>query len=149
MAALVKSILPTRNAEPELLGFRGRIVAIYAILIFANLIVWRGVYRAFRLAERGDHVTEEEMDALLHQRGSSRCLSRAGGVVFGSTASNDTTSIPVWIAFSDAALISRFLSGFRRAAHPVKSYAGERGAVEDQARPERFRRDEAGRDFRQ
>jgi hypothetical protein len=40
------------------------------------------VYRAFRLAERGDHVTEEEMDALLHQRGSSRCLSRAGGVVF-------------------------------------------------------------------
>jgi HoxN/HupN/NixA family high-affinity nickel-transporter len=25
--------------------------------------------RAFRLAERGDHVTEEEMDALLHQRG--------------------------------------------------------------------------------
>jgi hypothetical protein len=79
MAALVKSILPTRNAEPELLGFRGRIVAIYAILIFANLIVWRGVYRAFRLAERGDHVTEEEMDALLYHRGSSRCLSRAGG----------------------------------------------------------------------
>jgi nickel/cobalt transporter (NiCoT) family protein len=183
MAALVKSILPTRNAEPELLGFRGRIVAIYAILISANLAAWiwaliafihqpvligiavlayslglrhaidadhlaaidnvtrklmqegkrpvavgfffalghstvvvvaslavaltahalsdelvsyreiggivgtsasalflfiiaianlivlRGVYRAFRLAERGDHVTEEEMDALLHQRG--------------------------------------------------------------------------------
>ncbi len=152
MAALVKSILPTRNAEPELLGFRGRIVAIYAILIFANLAAWiwalmafvhqpvligtavlayslglrhaidadhlaaidnvtrklmqegkrrelvsyreiggivgtsasalflfiiaianlivlRGVYRAFRSAERGDHVTEEEMDALLHQRG--------------------------------------------------------------------------------
>ena len=183
MAALVKSIFPTRNAEPEWLGFRGRIVAIYAILIFANLAAWiwaliafvhqpvligtavlayslglrhaidadhlaaidnvtrklmqegkrpvavgfffalghstvvvvaslvvaltahalsdelvsyreiggivgtsasalflfiiaianlivlRGVYRAFRLAERGDHVTEEEMDALLHQRG--------------------------------------------------------------------------------
>jgi len=183
MAVLVKSIFPTRNAEPEWLGFRGRIVAIYAILIFANLAAWiwalmafvhqpvligtavlayslglrhaidadhlaaidnvtrklmqegkrpvavgfffalghstvvvvaslvvaltahaltdelvsyreiggivgtsasalflfiiaianlivlRGVYRAFRLAERGDHVTEEEMDALLHRRG--------------------------------------------------------------------------------
>src|SRR5260370_21981724 len=183
MAAFVKSCFPTRNAEPEWLGFRGRIVAIYAILIFANLAVWiwalivlsnqpvligtavlayslglrhaidadhlaaidnvtrklmqegkrpvavgfffalghstvvvvasvavaltahalsdelvsyreiggivgtsasalflfiiaiahlivfRGVYRAFRLAERGDHVTEEEIDALLHQRG--------------------------------------------------------------------------------
>jgi hypothetical protein len=37
MAALVKSICPTMNAEPELLGFCGRIVAIYAVLIFANL----------------------------------------------------------------------------------------------------------------
>src|SRR6202048_96424 len=183
MAALVKSILPTNNGEPELLGFRGRIVAIYAILIVANLAAWiwafiafvhqpvlmgtavlayslglrhaidadhiaaidnvtrklmqegkrpvtvgfffalghstvvvlasvavaltanalsdqlvsyreiggivgtsasalflfiiaianlivlRGVYRAFRVAERGDNVTEEEIDALLHQRG--------------------------------------------------------------------------------
>jgi nickel/cobalt transporter (NiCoT) family protein len=183
VAARLKSIFRTTNAEPELLGFRGRIVAIYAILIFANLAAWiwaliafvhqpvligtavlayslglrhaidadhlaaidnvtrklmqegkrpvavgfffalghstvvvvaslavaltahalsdelasyreigaivgtsasalflfiiaianlivlRGVYRAFRLAERGDHVTEEEMDALLHQRG--------------------------------------------------------------------------------
>jgi len=183
MPALVKSILPTNNGEPELLGFRGRIVSIYAILIIANLAAWiwafiafvhqpvligtavlayslglrhaidadhiaaidnvtrklmqegkrpvavgfffalghstvvvlaslavaltanalsdelvsyrqiggivgtsasalflfiiaianlmvlRGVYRAFRVAERGDHVTEEQIDALLHQRG--------------------------------------------------------------------------------
>jgi nickel/cobalt transporter (NiCoT) family protein len=39
------------------------------IIAVANLIVLRGVYRAFRLAERGDHVTEEQIDALLHQRG--------------------------------------------------------------------------------
>jgi high-affinity nickel-transport protein len=39
------------------------------IIAIANLIVLRGVYRAFRLAERGDHVTEEQIDALLHQRG--------------------------------------------------------------------------------
>jgi nickel/cobalt transporter (NiCoT) family protein len=183
MAALVKSILPTDNAKPELLGFRGRIGAIYAILIVANLAAWiwalvafahqpvligtavlayslglrhaidadhiaaidnvtrklmqegkrpvtvgfffalghstvvvlaslavaltanalsdelvsyrqiggilgtsasalflfiiavanlmvlRGVYGAFRIAERGDHVTEAQIDALLHQRG--------------------------------------------------------------------------------
>jgi high-affinity nickel-transport protein len=183
MAVLVKSILPTDNAKPELLGFRGRIGAIYAILIVANLAAWiwaliafahqpvligtavlayslglrhaidadhiaaidnvtrklmqegkrpvtvgfffalghstvvvlaslavaltanalsdelvsyrqiggilgtsasalflfiiaaanlmvlLGVYRAFRIAERGDHVTEAQIDALLHQRG--------------------------------------------------------------------------------
>jgi high-affinity nickel-transport protein len=39
------------------------------IIAIANLIVLRGVYRAFRLAERGDHVTEEQIDALLQQRG--------------------------------------------------------------------------------
>jgi high-affinity nickel-transport protein len=183
VVALVKSFLPTNNAEPGMLGFRGRIVAIYAILIIANLTAWiwaliafvhqpvligtavlayslglrhaidadhiaaidnvtrklmqegkrpvtvgfffalghstvvvlaslavaltanalsdelvsyrriggivgtsasalflfiiaianlmvlRGVYRAFRVAERGDQVTEEQIDALLHQRG--------------------------------------------------------------------------------
>jgi high-affinity nickel-transport protein len=183
MAALVKSILPTNNGQPGLLGFRGRIVATYTILIIANLAAWtwaliafvhqpvfigtavlayslglrhaidadhiaaidnvtrklmqegkrpvavgfffalghstvvvlaslavaltanalsdelvsyrqiggivgtsasalflfiiaianlmvlRGVYRAFRVAERGDHITEEQIDALLHQRG--------------------------------------------------------------------------------
>jgi nickel/cobalt transporter (NiCoT) family protein len=39
------------------------------IIAIANLIVLRGVYRAFRLAERGDHVTEEQIDLLLQQRG--------------------------------------------------------------------------------
>ena len=47
MAALVKSILSTNNAEPELLGFRGRIVAIYAILIIANLVAWIWAFAAF------------------------------------------------------------------------------------------------------
>jgi high-affinity nickel-transport protein len=39
------------------------------IIAFANLLILRRVYRAFRLAERGDHVTEDEIDALLAQRG--------------------------------------------------------------------------------
>jgi nickel/cobalt transporter (NiCoT) family protein len=39
------------------------------IIAIANLVVLRGVYRAFRLAERGDIVSEEDVDALLHQRG--------------------------------------------------------------------------------
>src|ERR1700730_13252026 len=47
MAALVKSILPTNNGEPELLGFRGRIDAIYAILIVANLAAWIWAFIAF------------------------------------------------------------------------------------------------------
>src|ERR1700737_1567361 len=47
MAALVKSILPTNNGEPELLGFRGRIVSIFATLIFANLAAWIWAFIAF------------------------------------------------------------------------------------------------------
>src|ERR1700676_5117893 len=47
MAALVKSILPTDNAKPELLGFRGRIGAIYAILTVANLAAWIWALIAF------------------------------------------------------------------------------------------------------
>jgi high-affinity nickel-transport protein len=39
------------------------------IIAVANLIVLRGVYRAFRLVERGERVTEEDIDALLQQRG--------------------------------------------------------------------------------
>jgi nickel/cobalt transporter (NiCoT) family protein len=39
------------------------------IIAMANLIVLRGVYRAFRLAERGDRLTEEDIDRLLQQRG--------------------------------------------------------------------------------
>src|ERR1700724_1187068 len=47
MAALAKPILPTDKGEPELLGFRGRIVAIYAILIVANLAAWIWSFVAF------------------------------------------------------------------------------------------------------
>ncbi len=44
--------------------------ALFLFLIaIANLIVLRGVYRTFRLVERGDSVTEEDIDALLQQRG--------------------------------------------------------------------------------
>jgi nickel/cobalt transporter (NiCoT) family protein len=39
------------------------------IIAIANLIVLRGVYRAFRLVERGNRVTEEDIDTLLQQRG--------------------------------------------------------------------------------
>src|ERR1700733_5073566 len=39
------------------------------IIAIANLIVLRGVYRAFRLVERSEAVSEESIDALLHQRG--------------------------------------------------------------------------------
>ena len=39
------------------------------IIAIANLIVLRGVYRAFRLVERNAEVSEESIDALLHQRG--------------------------------------------------------------------------------
>lgn len=44
--------------------------ALFLFLIaIANIMVLRGVYRAFRLVERGDSVTEEDIDALLQQRG--------------------------------------------------------------------------------
>src|ERR1700722_8657052 len=68
----------TANAlSTELVSYReiGGIVGTSASALFlfiiaiANLIVLRGVYRAFRVAERGDVMTEEEIDALLHQRG--------------------------------------------------------------------------------
>jgi high-affinity nickel-transport protein len=39
------------------------------IIAIANLIVLRGVYRAFRLVERGEAVSDERIDALLQQRG--------------------------------------------------------------------------------
>jgi nickel/cobalt transporter (NiCoT) family protein len=39
------------------------------VIAIANLVVLRDVYRAFRLAERGDAMTEEQIEALLHQRG--------------------------------------------------------------------------------
>jgi high-affinity nickel-transport protein len=68
----------TANAlSDELVSYReiGGIIGTSASALFlfiiavANLMVLRGVYRAFRLAQRGDHVTEHEIDALLHQRG--------------------------------------------------------------------------------
>jgi nickel/cobalt transporter (NiCoT) family protein len=68
----------TANAlSDELVSYReiGGIVGTSASALFlfiiaiANLIVLRGVYRAFRAAERGDNVTEAEIDALLQQRG--------------------------------------------------------------------------------
>jgi nickel/cobalt transporter (NiCoT) family protein len=40
LAARVRSISPENDSEPELLGFRGRIVGIYSILIFANVSAW-------------------------------------------------------------------------------------------------------------
>src|ERR1700736_4582779 len=69
--------LTAHALNDELVSYReiGGIVGTSASALFlfviaiANLIVLRGVYRAFRLAERGDNVTEEEIDALLHQRG--------------------------------------------------------------------------------
>jgi high-affinity nickel-transport protein len=44
--------------------------ALFLFLIaIANIMVLRGVYRAFRLVERGNSVTEADIDALLQQRG--------------------------------------------------------------------------------
>ena len=40
MAALAKSVLLKKDSIPELLGFRGRIIMIYGILIFANVSAW-------------------------------------------------------------------------------------------------------------
>src|ERR1035437_58965 len=40
MAARVRSISPRNDSESEFLGFRGRIVGIYGILIFANVSAW-------------------------------------------------------------------------------------------------------------
>src|ERR1700723_2593998 len=68
----------TANAlSDELVSYRqiGGIVGTSASALFlfiiaiANLMVLRGVYRAFRLAERGDLVTEGQIDALLHPCG--------------------------------------------------------------------------------
>jgi high-affinity nickel-transport protein len=68
----------TANAlSDELVSYRaiGGVVGTSASALFlfiiaiANLVVLRGVYRAFRLAQRGDQVSEEDVDALLQQRG--------------------------------------------------------------------------------
>ena len=68
----------TANAlSNELVSYReiGGIIGTSASALFlfliaiANIVVLRGVYRAFRLVERGNSVTEEDIDALLQQRG--------------------------------------------------------------------------------
>jgi nickel/cobalt transporter (NiCoT) family protein len=68
----------TANAlSDQLAAYReiGGIIGTSASALFlftiamANLIVLRGVYRAFRLVERGNGVTEEDIDTLLRQRG--------------------------------------------------------------------------------
>jgi nickel/cobalt transporter (NiCoT) family protein len=51
-----------------LLGTSASALFLFLIAV-ANLIVLRGVYRAFRLVERDEQVTEEDIEALLHQRG--------------------------------------------------------------------------------
>jgi high-affinity nickel-transport protein len=69
--------LTTTALSNKLTGYReiGGIVGTSASALFlfiiavANLIVLRGVYRAFRQVQRGDGVTEEDVDALLQQRG--------------------------------------------------------------------------------
>ena len=72
------AVVLTANAlSDELASYReiGGIVGTSASALFlfiiaiANLIVLRGVYRAFRLVERNEAVSEESIDALLHQRG--------------------------------------------------------------------------------
>jgi nickel/cobalt transporter (NiCoT) family protein len=72
------SVALTANAlSDKLVSYReiGGIVGTSASALFlfvialANLMVLRGVYRTFRLVERGHHVTEEDIDALLQQRG--------------------------------------------------------------------------------
>src|ERR1700739_1320816 len=45
------------------------VVLFLFIIAIANLIVLGGVYRTFRLVERNEAVSEESIDALLHQRG--------------------------------------------------------------------------------
>jgi nickel/cobalt transporter (NiCoT) family protein len=77
VVASVAVAMTASALSKELVSYReiGGIVGTSASALFlfiiaiANLIVLRGVYRAFRLAERGDHVTEEQIDLLLQQRG--------------------------------------------------------------------------------
>lgn len=69
--------LTTNALSDKLVSYReiGGIIGTSASALFlfiialANLLVLRGVYRAFRLAARGGKVTEEDIDALLYRRG--------------------------------------------------------------------------------
>jgi high-affinity nickel-transport protein len=66
-SALTDQLAPYREIG-GILGTSASALFLFVIAV-ANLIVLRGVYRAFRLVERGGHVTEEELDALQQQRG--------------------------------------------------------------------------------
>jgi nickel/cobalt transporter (NiCoT) family protein len=77
MVASLAVALTATALSDELVSYReiGGIIGTSASALFlfiiaiANLVVLRDVYRAFRLAERGDEMTEEQIDVLLHQRG--------------------------------------------------------------------------------
>src|SRR6266576_1013558 len=48
MVALAKSIVSRNETQPEWLGFRGRIVGIYSLLVSVNLLAWVWAWIAFR-----------------------------------------------------------------------------------------------------
>jgi nickel/cobalt transporter (NiCoT) family protein len=66
-SALSDNLIEYR-AVGGLIGTSASALFLFVIAI-ANLIVLRGVYRAFRLIRRGDRVTEADIDLLLQQRG--------------------------------------------------------------------------------
>src|SRR6266576_5528386 len=47
MVALAKSIVSRNETQPEWLGFRGRIVGIYSLLVSVNLLAWVWAWIAF------------------------------------------------------------------------------------------------------
>src|SRR3984957_5183468 len=77
VAASIAVALAAQAASARFEGLRavGGIVGTSASALFlfaiaiANLVVLRGVYRAFQVVKRGGHVAEDDIDALLGQRG--------------------------------------------------------------------------------
>lgn len=70
--ALTTSVLTDKFAAyREIGGILGTSASALFLFIIAvaNLMVLRGVYRTLRLVARGDQVTEDDIDALLQQRG--------------------------------------------------------------------------------
>ncbi|MGA7804651.1 HoxN/HupN/NixA family nickel/cobalt transporter [Bradyrhizobium sp.] len=75
--ASVVVALTANLLSDELVAYReiGGIIGTSASALFlfviaiANIVVLRGVWRAFRQVERGDRVTQADIDALLQQRG--------------------------------------------------------------------------------
>lgn len=68
MANALSDKLVAYRGIAGILGTSASALFLFLIAV-ANLIVLRGVYRAFRRVERDERVTEEDIDALLHQRG--------------------------------------------------------------------------------